>query len=284
MAAYAMFRPAARDASLYTCLRRAEHVLDWLSMSRVPLPIAATLQSAFAEVLRARVPLARAMLLPGAVIALSSVALHLSARDHAADRTARAAHLLLFSLGKSAVSGLAAVLIAVSCHRLVLLGHDSLPARWGVHWSDREFAFLARAFVLGLLPAMAGGVGYVVSAHMGLDRSTYRDLLFASWPLLAYPTSRLSLVLPATATDQRLTFAQAWRMSSGNGWRLAIVLLTVPLLLTGLAVPLLLTGLRLALRTPYEHPAWVAARSLVFCALSVFEIAALSVSFRALRR
>ena len=33
-------------------------------------------------------------------------------------------------------------MIAVSCHRLVILGADSLPNAWGLFWSGRETRFL----------------------------------------------------------------------------------------------------------------------------------------------
>jgi hypothetical protein len=176
---------------------------------------------------------------------------------------------------------IAGTLIAVSCHRIVLLGHRSLPASWGLYWSSREFAFVGRAFVIGLPSAILDIVGgallfWMTYARPDQDRSLYRAFFWVIWLPLAYPTSRLSLVLPGTATDDRVTFAESWRMSAGNGWRLTITLLTAPLLLTGLSI---------ASRSllPEGQTALVAPRAFLFCVLGVFEIAILSVAFRMLR-
>lgn len=111
---------------------------------------------------------------------------------------------------------------------------------------------------------------------MTSGRPPYRIIALAMSLLLAYPIARLSLILPAQAADEPLTLDESWHLSSGNGLRLAIVLLTAPLLLNGLS---------LALRSvlSFDHIALVAARSLTFCALGVFEIASLSVSYRLLR-
>jgi hypothetical protein len=245
------------------------------------LPISSTLLTAVREVMRARMPLARATLLPGAVVALSAVAVHLSTPGNPSDPLARVGHIWLLYMVRVAISSIAGILIAVSCHRIVLLGHHSLPASWGIYWSPRETTFLGRAFVIGLLttipPSLAGALLIVYMAHVRtMDWSLPGALSFAVSLPLAYPISRLSLVLPGTAIDDRVTFADSWRMTSGNGWRLALTLLTAPLLLKGLGT---------ATRTlvPEGHAALVAVRAFLFCALGVFEIATLSVAFRTLR-
>lgn len=45
----------------------------------------------------------------------------------------------------------------------------------------------------------------------------------------SYIFSRLSLVLPATAIDERnFTISSAWKISSGNGWRLTLLVALLP--------------------------------------------------------
>jgi hypothetical protein len=173
------------------------------------------------------------------------------------------------------ISGVALSLIAVSCHRIVLLGETSLPSTWGLYWSTRELGYIGRAFVLGFLSRLptilAGAILFFLSR-----RPLLSEISLVTWLAVAYPISRLSLVLPAMAIDQRVTFAESWQLSSGNGWRLAVVLLAAPLTLWGLGAALGSIG-------AHDHVAWVGARSFIFCALGVFEVVSLSVSFRVLR-
>ena len=56
--------------------------------------------------------------------------------------------------------------------------------------------------------------------------------------VVGYLSSRISLVLPATAVDQHVKLKDAWAMSIGNGWRLAIVT-GVPLVFVGVLGTLL---------------------------------------------
>ena len=112
-------------------------------------------------------------------------------------------------------------MIAVSCHRLVILGVDSLPNAWGLFWSGRETRFLGWMWVLSIL------VGLASSLSESLFGEGFTQNVF-SWvyvPLGLYLTARLSLVLPATAIGQRRALAaHSWQLTRSNGLRLALVL------------------------------------------------------------
>ena len=121
-------------------------------------------------------------------------------------------------------------MIAVSCHRLVILGADSLPNAWGLYWWGRETRFLGWIYgiwIIALAPL-------VLLIALPLFTATATPLLFgipfplALYPLALYVLARSSLVLPATAIGQRLTGWGSWRLSRSNGWRLALVML-IPL-------------------------------------------------------
>ena len=56
------------------------------------------------------------------------------------------AYLLFWLLLPGAVF----TMIAISCHRLVILGVDSLPNAWGLFWSWRETRFFGWMFGIGL--------------------------------------------------------------------------------------------------------------------------------------
>ena len=109
-------------------------------------------------------------------------------------------------------------MIAISCHRLVILGVDSLPNAWGLFWSWRETRFFGWIFGIGL------SAGLVTFLDIPLYGSVSQlAVLVVSPPIMWYVLARLSLVLPATAIGQRPTLKGSWQLSRSNGWRLALV-------------------------------------------------------------
>jgi len=125
-------------------------------------------------------------------------------------------------------------LIGVSLHRLVILGAHALPDPAGIFWSARETRFLGWILAIsimttaiyvityrlvGIVPACsASGVGFTAA---GCTRVWF----LGSLALQLYFAARVSLVLPATAIDQRPSVRDSWRLSRSNGWRLATVAL-----------------------------------------------------------
>ena len=132
-------------------------------------------------------------------------------------------------------------LIAVPCHRLVLIGDDVASYRFGIPmWSWRETCFLGWSLLVSLcmyvLPMLAMGI-FRHSFWVSTDLSNY--MFIVAFPIYAgiivivlfipYLSARCSLILPATAIDQRTTFAAAWNLATDNGWRLTIVISILPL-------------------------------------------------------
>jgi hypothetical protein len=147
---------------------------------------------------------------------------------------------------------IAAVLL-VAWHRVVILKAseraDAPPLAFGLRelhylfiWLLLSASFLAIFAITAALTvavqflAMLGA--YLVLLLLGLKQTLVvgqRDqLMIVLWisvffavPVASYVTGRLSLVLPALAVDRRRPLRQAWRMSSGNGWRLVAASLVV---------------------------------------------------------
>jgi hypothetical protein len=242
------------------------------------LPIAPTLSGAVRELVVHYRSLLRALLIPAGLIALARLYLLFSLLNL---RDWGSSHMKAASVAFFVTSGVAAVLIAISCHRIILLGAESLPNRWGVYWTRRELAFLGRVTLFGLVTAAPLGV-----LRMFPELLPYRDgyadllrpILFVWWLLIAYPVSRLSLTLPATATDNALRLSDAWRASRHNGWRLTLVLLPVPLFLRAFHEAWAL------LAPPPDHVVLASLGTYVFGLLGALEIAALSCSYRSLSR
>ena len=139
------------------------------------------------------------------------------------------------------------MLIAISCHRLVILGVDSLPSAWGLFWSGRETRFLGWMFLIAFSSGAIVLPPYFflieVSPNLSFDLRALSALVFTVSVFYGgYVSARLSIVLPATAIDQRPTLKGSWRLSRSNGWRLGLVVFLPSILifvLIRLGVPLL---------------------------------------------
>ena len=135
-------------------------------------------------------------------------------------------------------------LLAVACHRLVLIGDDAVPQTLGIPlWSWRETRFLGWCLLIGLYTVILFLlIAYFSSLYAWFPETilnsfkslSYIPKLIASYiPMLillyiSYLVARWSLILPATAVDKRLTLSEAWDLAAGNGWRLAIVVCILP--------------------------------------------------------
>ena len=231
-------------------------------MSLVSLDPARTWQDAFDELARHRGVIGRALAAPAAAIVIANLAVTMP--------DVGPATLFLTSL----LSYAAYLMVAVSCHRILLLGEDSLPNEWGVYLGRRELRFVGWSLVIGLIAApIFLVVAAVLSAFYGLEPSD--PLAIATMTIVglvacAYPVSRSSLVLPATAIDERPTIAGAWALSDGVGWPLALIVS-----LPGIAATVLDLGVGLLLPS---GPGTNLVGSVLYLGFEVFGIAALSIA------
>ena len=163
-------------------------------------------------------------------------------------------HATLLPLHVLAQSVVAAVVL-VAWHRVVLLGEDAAVGLLGIRLGRREFGYLGiwlllcLAFFVILLLAWALMIALGFGALLGtrtamvtagslgnvaLEDSTQIIILVVlsvcgGLALAFYATTRVSLVLPAMATDKQRSLGGAWQMSEGNGWRLVAASLLVML-------------------------------------------------------
>lgn len=124
------------------------------------------------------------------------------------------------------------VIVATVCHRLILLGDDSLPNRLGFFWSQRETRFIGWMLVLGLLGAALALPIWFLVIVFPIDAFEWGLLTLISYAAMivgAYADGRFSLVLPATAIGHHLTLSSSWKLTKGRGWRIATALL-IPVL------------------------------------------------------
>lgn len=115
-------------------------------------------------------------------------------------------------------------LFAVSCHRIILLGRNSLPNEYGVYWSLRETRFAGWLIVIFVIYAAVSTPLSLV--YLMLPRDVYSLQMY--WYLTVFVTTyfegRISMVLPATAVDQRMDLPNSWNLTRGHGLAIAIAL------------------------------------------------------------
>jgi hypothetical protein len=143
-------------------------------------------------------------------------------------------------------SGLLFTVFAVACHRIVLLDGAGIP-RYGLRaWSMRETRFLGWS-VVGSLSYMAITLILVMmltfllpATGVVLDPATpeasvsqiFMVIGFAAMIPGSYVMARLAVLLPATAIGERHNMEWAWKLTSGNGWRLTLLIALLPTLLS----------------------------------------------------
>jgi hypothetical protein len=161
-------------------------------------------------------------------------------------------------LGSTVVNALiqsaVAAMTLVVWHRLVMQGYDiegrAMPMRITMHevkylgrWMLISLMFIGILFVVAVAIVMATmlfllGLQFVSIDIMGgtglkLGEQANQLTLVGQLGLIPgaiaaiYLTTRLSLVLPATATGKEARFERAWYMSKGNGLRMVLASLLV---------------------------------------------------------
>ena len=162
------------------------------------------------------------------------------------------------AVGEAAINllilSLIAAIILVAWHRVVLLGDGDRRGvavklgpremRYLLSWLALSAAFLA-LFMIAWALAIAGGFALLVALKLALlltgaggrlalgNTGQFLVLVYVAvlpaFLLASYFATRLSLVLPAMATDRRRSLGRAWSLSAGNGWRLVLAALLVML-------------------------------------------------------
>lgn len=127
-------------------------------------------------------------------------------------------------------------IFAITCHRLVIIGDESVP-RFGISkWTPRETRFVGWSIGLGLLliliGSISGAIVFMVVEVLFDDYMNELDNHFLTIAVMlpaAYLIAKFSLVYPATAIDERPDMQWSWDITRNNGWRVTIVVWLLPL-------------------------------------------------------
>lgn len=118
---------------------------------------------------------------------------------------------------------IALILLAINMHRLYLLDGEGL-SEWGrTNWKGRETTYLLVFIALGILFFLVFTPSFIAVTVINSEIALY-IVTAAIFAVAFYISSRLSLVLPAIATDHQWSIYEAWELSKNNGWRLSITL------------------------------------------------------------
>lgn len=212
--------------------------------------------------------------------------------------------------------GLVFTLLAIGCHRIILL--EEQYERWVdfFKWSHRETRFFIWSFLIYLIAIFMMAPFVMVSLYVlkaGFvatqdllqielietvgGRGLSLGILPTVYFLFLYFLSRGSLVLPATAIDEKPTLSWVWDNSTGNGWRLTLITGTIPFLaLVAFFLKVQVTQVPIFSNEPiFSHvdvvallnvlPGWFLKIGEIFCSLllSMLEVALLSEAFKELQ-
>lgn len=169
-----------------------------------------TLVGAFGYVVEYKKPLSKSLVVPLLImVMIGYFEPDAKSFDWALFFLITAAEILLYTI------------IAITTHRIILLGPSSVP-EWGMYkFTGRELSFIIYSLGIGILMIPAGilslipMIGYPV-ALLGI----------------AYILGRLSLIFPAIATDRLWTLSKSWQASKNNQLLMMVVAFIFPAILT----------------------------------------------------
>ena len=121
----------------------------------------------------------------------------------------------------SALDSLVFVVLAITTHRLILLGPGSLPSGVPVRFGLRELLFVLYGILISLATIVAVPVAFIPAI------GDYLVILPALWIV-----GRLSLVLPAIAVDRRISLSESWSLTSRHHVLMLLVVGGIPLILS----------------------------------------------------
>jgi hypothetical protein len=127
------------------------------------------------------------------------------------------------------------VVIAITTHRIILLGPASIPV-WGLsRVTFREIYYSLHALVIaGLTIVIEWLLFFVVAKGMFVVAPSKLQSNFALFLLIVFASlfvSRLSLVLPGIAIDQGVSFKLSWQLTGKHPTLLFVAVVALPTLI-----------------------------------------------------
>ena len=232
------------------------------------LPILPTVFGAYSKVLSNSVTLIRATFLPMLALIIIGVI-------HDATPTSWVLSLVFWVMSLPFTA-----LIAIACHRVILLGPGSLDNPWSMYWTKRESSFVVWLVIFAVFLTLAWwvfGVVFLMAPDSAFGYATPWLGTFLTAVTVTYLDGRFSMVLPAAAVGKQMFFSNSWYLTGGNGLRITVVLI--------LPLAIFWGGFAMAERTFADDPSVTLITAAAIIGLITFavEVAVLSLSYKFLR-
>jgi uncharacterized membrane protein HdeD (DUF308 family) len=173
---------------------------------------------------------------------------------------------------------LSLVMAIVGCHRIFLLGPKIVDESSLLNWTGNEIKYIGWWVLIGLctalvaLPFMFIFMPFIATSAENLFDN--QVMFFTVIGLINIPiyyvASRWSLVLPSSAIDKHgKSLTWSWGISSGNGWRLTLLIGFLPYIM----------DILFSLLPTYDSMIFTLLHGLVWLVVGVIEIGLLSLSY-----
>jgi hypothetical protein len=167
----------------------------------------------------------------------------------------------------------------VNSHRVYIL-NESPNLSEIVKWRGSDTLFLKASIKLILLYILLGFLLLAVISPAALSESSTEDgfafgavvATLAMQTIVAYVASRISVILPAAATDHRVTFSEAWTLTASHHLKLLVLVGIIPTL----------TNAVISLLPDFDSILYSIVLGVIWCMVTLLELGLLSVSYNQL--
>ncbi len=135
------------------------------------------------------------------------------------------------------------VMYAVAWHRKYLVPDDDVTVRAAYRWGPRHTGYLVASIVVGLWAALTFVLVFFLAIVVSgpVTVSLWPEALTEPWVFViiglvvwgiaevsaALVAARYSMLLPSSTVGQRMSSAESWKFTRGNGWRLALIYILI---------------------------------------------------------
>ena len=173
-------------------------------------------------------------------------------------------------------SYLVLLMVAISTHRILILGEQSIP-KWGYfNFSKRERSFIGKGMVMGLI--VMAIVIPVILLGSPLGKLGFAIAVIIFFFVSTILISRFSLVFPAIAVDKDITLSEAWNFTKRYKLLVFITVILFPLLFS--LIFGFIYGIAIAFLAGLFNLNLFFLNSVLNIFIMVFTIAALSATYR----
>ena len=121
------------------------------------------------------------------------------------------------------------ILIVVKLHKLFLINESGHSLKESLKWQKVYTNYLITSIAIGLIAALVAiPITFIVPISPDLFDDNTSIFIFLTLFPAGYIASRISLVLPSIAINDKIDFSESWNISKGNGWKVFLLVTLLP--------------------------------------------------------